>query len=145
MYQGKWFTNLCLRYQYTARCLLASDSRKWNLFLIEFMFDCPVIDQLIFFSLTSFKISPKHLHFSVFFLVTSFTRWTIVTIISNRIPKFIIFNDTLVSIIFNDAWVSFLYNDTWVSFVFSNTWVSIISNDTWVSFIFSGTLVSIIF
>ena len=40
-----------------SRCLLASDSRTLNLFLIEIeMFNYPIIDRLIFFSLTSFKI-----------------------------------------------------------------------------------------
>ena len=39
-----------------SRCLLASDSRTLNLFLIEIMFNYPIIDRVIFFSLTSFKI-----------------------------------------------------------------------------------------
>ena len=50
-----------------SRCLLASDSRTLNLFLIEIMFNYPIIDRLIFFSLTSFKIYQIYYHLQCVF------------------------------------------------------------------------------
>ena len=47
------------------------------------------------------SIIQNFIFFIVFFLMTSFTRWIIVTIIFWKIPKFIIFNDT---------WSSFIYS-----------------------------------
>ena len=47
-----------------SKWLLVSDSRKFNLFLIEFLFSCPII----FFSLTSFKFTKTFIFFNVFSL-----------------------------------------------------------------------------